>query len=74
VDAVADDRSNAIAAHLPGCIGNDSKLVVEQYPEAAVRKYLVDHPFDGEQFLFPHALSTSFAEVPLNGQLVASGR
>ena len=74
MNTVADDRSNAIAAHPPGCVGDDSNFIVEQNPKPAIREDLVNDAFDREQFFFCHKPQFVFAEAPLSGQLVASWR
>jgi hypothetical protein len=54
VDAVADDRPDAVTAHLAGRIRNDAAIVVEQHAEPTVRKNLVNDTFDCKQFFFRH--------------------
>ena len=54
VNAVADDRTNAVPPHLAGSIGNDPILVVEHHSEPAVRQNLVDDALDRKEFFFWH--------------------
>ncbi len=63
MNSVADDRTNAKAAHFPGCIGDDPTLIIEQNPEPAVRENFVDNSLYREQFFFRHSLSSLFAET-----------
>jgi hypothetical protein len=50
VHPVADDGADAEAPHLAGGVSDDAMLVVEHHGEAAVRQYLFDDAFDGEEF------------------------
>ena len=74
MDAVPDNRPNAISAHFAGRVSDDPALVVEQHPKSAIRQNFVNNTFDREQFFFRHKPIVSFAEMTLSGQLVASGR
>ena len=57
MDPVADDRSNAKAAHLTCRVGDDPILIVEHHPKPPVRENLVNHTFDRKQFFFRHRQS-----------------
>jgi len=54
VNAVANDRANAVATHFASCVSDDPTLIVEHHPEPAVRQNLVDNAFDCKQFFFHH--------------------
>jgi len=54
VNAVADDRSNAMTAHPAGCVGDDPNLIVQQNPKSPVRENLVHDAFNRKQFFFCH--------------------
>lgn len=54
MDPIADDRPNAVAAHLAGRVSDDPMLIVEHHPEPAVGEDLVDNTFNYEQFFFCH--------------------
>ena len=65
MDSVADDRPNAIAAHLAGRVGDDP--VVEHHSEPAVRENLVATPSIVSSSSFGKDAASSFAEMPIAG-------
>ena len=51
-DRIAHDRSDAKASHPAGRIGDQAVIVFQHDAETAIGQDFVDHPFEGEKFLF----------------------
>lgn len=69
MNAIADNRPNAIATHLAGGVGDDPTPVIKHDAEPAVRQNLVNDTFDGEQFFFGHKAIVFLPEVPLDRRI-----
>lgn len=54
MNAIADDRPDAVTAHLAGRVSNNPMVIVEHHPEPAIGQDLVHNTFDCKQFFFRH--------------------
>lgn len=58
VDTIADDRSDAVATHLAGRVGNDPEIIFEHHSKPSIGQNLVDDAFDGQQLFFRQCLNS----------------
>ena len=79
MDTVTHDRSDAVAPHLAGRVGDDPGVILQRHPKSAIGQYLVDDAFDGPQLFFRQFLDSDRSEsrpmaVGLSSAAIKRGR
>jgi hypothetical protein len=74
MNAVANNRPNAMPPHLARRVGDNPAVIVEEHPKQTVRQDLVNDAFDRKQIFLGHKPLVLVCRDALSGQHVASWR